>query len=137
MARPNQDPGAQVVFILWIAMLISQVLLFVVGQIVPPPPDSTQSPEDLEIMALALTGVGAATALASALVVPMVVGRGQPYQTVLILRCALAETPTILGLVLAMLGAEMQWVYILTGLGLVAHLTAFPTERDREAHAKK
>jgi hypothetical protein len=54
----------------------------------------------------------------------------------MILRFALAESATIFGLVLAMLGADMQWVYILTGLGLVAHITAFPTQREREAYAK-
>ncbi len=119
-------------------MLFSQVMLFGVGQIVPRPPE-TMPPDDLELTALVFTGLGVATALASALAVPMMFrGKGaQAYQTMMILRFALAETPTIFGLVLAMLGAEMQWVYILTGLGIVAHVTAFPTKAEREAHAKK
>jgi hypothetical protein len=136
MAQASKDPGDQVLFILWIAMLTSHAMLFAVGQIVPPAPDSSQSPEDLEIMAIVLTGLGVATALASALALPNLF-RGHPFQTLMIMRFAMAESSTIFGLVLALLGAEMQWVYILTGLGVVAHITAFPTRREREAHAKK
>jgi hypothetical protein len=136
MPNESKDPGAQVLFILWVSMLLSQVALFGVGQIVPPAPDSAQSPDDLEVMAMVFTGLGAVTALASALAVPILF-RGQPFQTVMILRFALAESATLFGLVLAMLGAEMLWVYILTGLGLVAHVTAFPTEAERQAHAKR
>lgn len=136
MAQPSKDPGAQVLFILWFAMLTSHALLFVVGQIVPPDPGNTTSPDDLEVMAMVLTGFGLVTALASALAVPILF-RGQPFQTVMILRFALAESATIFGLVLAILGAEMQWVYVLTGLGVVAHINAFPTEREREAHSKQ
>jgi hypothetical protein len=135
MAHASRDPSAQVLFILWIAMLTSHVLLFGVGQIVPPTPGSTPSPEDLEIMAIVLTMLGVGTALASGLALPILF-RGQPFQTLMILRFATAESSTLFGLVLALLGAEMQWVYILTGLGVVAHITAFPTEREREAHAK-
>jgi hypothetical protein len=138
MTQTSKDPGAQVMFILWSAMLISQVLLFAVGQIVPPSSDQMQ-PSDLEIMSFVFVGLGVSTALASALAVPMMF-RGQApqaYQTMMIMRFALAETPTIFGLVLAMMGSEMPWVYMLTGLGIVAHLTAFPTQRDREAFAKK
>jgi hypothetical protein len=137
MARANQDPAAQkVLFILWFAMLTSHLLLFAVGQIVPPDPDSTMAPNDLETMAMVLTGLGLLTALASALTVPTLF-RGQPFQTMMILRFALAESATTFGVVLAVLGAEMQWVYILTGLGIVAHVTAFPTERERERHSSK
>lgn len=136
MAPESKDPGAQVVFILWLAMLLSQLAIFGVGQIVPPTPDRSQSPDDLEVVAMALTGFGAVTALASALAVPLLF-RGQNYQTIMILRFALAESATIFGLVLARLDADMLWVYILTGLGLVAHITAFPTDRDREAYAKR
>lgn len=135
MTQASKDPGAQVLFILWIAMLTSHALLFAVGQIVPPTPDSTQSPDDLEIIAFALTGLGVVTALASALAMPILF-RGQAFQTLMILRFAMAESATCFGLVLALLGAEMQWVYILTGLGVVAHITAFPTQRERDAHAK-
>lgn len=136
MAQASKDPGAQVLFILWIAMLTSHAMLFGVGQVVPPDPDSTMSADDLEVMAMLLTGLGLMTALASALAVPTLF-RGQPFQILMILRYALAESATIFGLVLAVLGAEMQWVYILTGLGVVAHITAFPTQREREAHEKK
>jgi hypothetical protein len=135
MVQASKDPGAQVLFILWIAMLTSHVLLFAVGQIVPPTPDSAQSAEDLEIMAIIFTVLGVGTALASALAMPILF-RGQPFQTLMIIRFAMAESSTTFGLVLALLGAEMQWVYILTGLGIVAHVTAFPTQREREAHAK-
>lgn len=135
MAHASKDPSAQVLFILWIAMLTSHVLLFAVGQIVPPTPDSTPSPEDLEIMAIVLTMLGVGTALASGLALPILF-RGQPFPTLMILRFAMAESSTLFGLVLALLGAEMQWVYILTGLGVVAHIAAFPTEREREARAK-
>jgi F0F1-type ATP synthase membrane subunit c/vacuolar-type H+-ATPase subunit K len=136
MPPESKDPGTQVVFILWLAMLLSQLAVFGVGQIVPPAPDGSLSPEDLELMAMAFTGVGVMTVLASALAVPILF-RGQNFQTIMILRFALAESATIFGLVLAMLGADMQWVYILTGLGLVAHITAFPTQREREAYAKR
>lgn len=124
----SKDPAAQVLFILWSALLVSQLMLFGVGQIVPPPPDSTQSPEDLQTLAIVFTVLGIATALASALVVPMLLGGKQTHQTVMILRWGLAETPTIFGLLLAMMGAEMYWTYMLTGLGLVAHFTAFPSK---------
>lgn len=135
MTRPKQDSATQTMLILWIAMLVSQVMLFAVGQFVPPSPDAAQAPGDIELIAMVFTGLGVVAALASALAVPML-ARGQPYITALILRCALAETPTIFGLVLAMMGAPMQWVYVLTGLGLVAHLSAFPSRAEREAHAK-
>jgi hypothetical protein len=133
MAPPSKDPGAQVMFILWSAMLMSHAMLFGVGQIVPHP---GTPPETLEVMAMALTGAGVVTALASALAVPILF-RDQPYQTMMILRFALAETPTIFGLILDFMGADMQWVYILTGLGVVAHFAAFPTQRERENHGKK
>lgn len=123
-------------FILWIAMLSSHAILFAVGQLATPAPDSTQSPEDLEIMAIIMTALGVGTALGSALAVPILF-RGQPFLTLMIMRFAMAESTTIFGLVLAMLGAQMQWVYILTGLGVVAHVTAFPTERERERYEKK
>lgn len=135
MAHPSKDSGAQVLFILWIAMLTSHALLFAVGQIVPPSPDATQSFNDLEIITLILTGLGVVTALASALAMPILF-REQPFQTMMILRFAMAETTTIFGLVLALLGTDMQWVYILTGLGIVAHIAAFPTQRERDTHAK-
>ena len=136
MAQENKDPGAQVMFIIWLAMLISQLAMFGVGQFLASTATSSTSPDDLEVMAIAFTGVGVVTALASALGVPILF-RGQNYQTIMILRFAFAESATIFGLLLAMLGAEMSWVYILTGLGLVAHLTAFPTQRDREAYARR
>jgi F0F1-type ATP synthase membrane subunit c/vacuolar-type H+-ATPase subunit K len=134
MPVESKSPG-QVAFILWLSMLLSQLAVFGVGQFLPPAPDGSQSPEDLELMAMLLTALGAGTALVSALAVPILF-RGQNFQTIMILRYALAESATIFGLVLAMLGAEMLWVYILTGLGLVAHISAFPTEREREAYAK-
>jgi F0F1-type ATP synthase membrane subunit c/vacuolar-type H+-ATPase subunit K len=133
MPVETKHPG-QVVFILWLSMLIAQLGVFAVGQFFPPA-DSSQSPDDLEVMAMAFTGLGLATTLASARAVPILF-RSQNYQTMMLLRFALAESATIFGFILAMLGADMQWVYILTGLGLVAHIIAFPTNRDREAHAK-
>lgn len=136
MAQASKDPGAQVLFILWVAMLTSHALLFAVGQIAAPAPDSTMSADDLEVMAMVMTGLGLMTALASALAVPILF-RGQPFLTVMILRFALAESSTIFGVMLALLGAEMQWVYVLTGLGVVAHINAFPTQREREAHSNK
>jgi hypothetical protein len=128
----NKDPGAQVQLIIWIALLLAHAIQFAMGQIVP---KTGVPPETLELMAWILTGLGGAVALVSALGVPMLF-RGQPYPTMFILRVAFADVPSIFGLLLAMMGAEMHWVYILTGLGVAAHLNAFPSQRDREAHAK-
>ena len=138
MTQANNDATARVLFIMWSSMLISHVLIFAVGQIVPPSSDPPTA-DGLEIMSFLCLGLGVVTAVASALAVPMLF-RGQApqaYQTMMIMRWAVAEMATIFGLVLTMMGGELQWALMLTGLGIVAHLTAFPTQADREAFAKK
>lgn len=120
--------------ILWVAMLVSHGLFLLVAHLARGP-DTGEFP-DLEVIAIALTGAGVVTALASALAVPLIT-RGQAFITAMILRFALAESVTIFGLVLAMLGADMLWTYVLTGLGALAHVVAFPTVREREAHARR
>ena len=131
MNQPEENPTAQVLLILWGAFLVSHGLFLVVGHIVYG--QDTNNVADLDVMSYALTGVGAMTALASAVAMP-VIARGHNFFTTTILRLALAESATIFGLVLATLGAEMQWVYILTGLGVAAHVAAFPSKREREVH---
>jgi F0F1-type ATP synthase membrane subunit c/vacuolar-type H+-ATPase subunit K len=91
---------------------------------------------DLELLSIVLTGVGVVIAIASAVIVPTIT-RNQMFFTTIVLRSALAESVTILGFVLAMQGADMQWTYILTGLGVLAQIAAFPSEREREAHERR
>lgn len=119
---------------MWAAMLVSHGVFLVVGQIVPG--QDAGDVGDLQTLSIALTGAGVMTALASALAVPLI-ARTQMFISAMLLRFALAESATIFGLVLAMLGAEMKWVYALTGLGVLAHIAAFPTAREREVHEQR
>lgn len=136
MSEPKTQPApAHVVMILWGAMLASHLMLvgvaLFVRQTSPPAPAG-----DLQVFSLVLTGCGIATALASSLGIGLI-ARGQPYFTTMVLRFALAEATTVFGMVLAFLGADLLWFYLLAGLGVVAHLTAFPSPRDAEAHARR
>jgi F0F1-type ATP synthase membrane subunit c/vacuolar-type H+-ATPase subunit K len=135
MAKPQQGP--QVLMILWVAMLVSHGLFLVVGHMLHglDGMDTSDMP-DLELLSITLTGVGVVTALASALVVPSITRR-QMFVTAMLLRAALAESVTIFGLVLAMLGGDMLWTYVLTGLGVLAHVAAYPTAREQEAHERR
>lgn len=134
MAKAPEAPTPQVLRILWGAMLFSHGLFLLVGYMVYG--QNTGQGGDTQVLSLALTGAGVVTALASALIVPIIT-RKQVFYTAMILRFALAESVTIFGLTLAMLGADMQWTYALTGLGVLAHVAAFPTEREREAHERR
>jgi hypothetical protein len=130
-----KPPNVMVPQIMWVAFLVSHGMFLLVGHMVNGS-GAESNAADIELMAIVLTGVGILTALGSALGVP-IFARGQPFFTVLILRMALAESATIFGLVLAMLGAEFFYVYVLTGLGVLAHLVAFPSEREIRSHEGK
>ena len=124
----------QVPKILWAAFLVSHLLFVGIGTFI----HGTAEPagEELELFTYILTGVGVVTALASGLAVPLFLAKTN-FFTAVIIRFAFAESTTIYGLVLAMMGADLQWLYILAGLGVVAHVTAFPSERERDAHAAR
>ncbi|PRP99961.1 hypothetical protein ENSA7_61780 [Enhygromyxa salina] len=124
----------QVPLILWAAMLVSHILFLVVGHVARPPDGAGAG--DVQMISITLTGVGVVVALLSALGVPLF-ARTQAFLTAMILRFALAEAVSIFGLTLAMLGADMQWTYALTALGVMAHIAAFPSEREREAHERR
>ncbi|KIG15222.1 hypothetical protein DB30_05766 [Enhygromyxa salina] len=119
--------------LLWGAMLVSHILFLVIAHVAH---GQDAGAGDLQTLSIVLTSVGVIVALGSALAVPLIT-RDQLYVTALIVRLAAAESVTIFGLMLAMLGAEMQWTYALTALGVMAHIAAFPSERDQEAHEQR
>ena len=131
MSQPSPNPPARFLLILWGAFILSHGLFLLVGYMLYG--QDGGDPESAELMAMVMTGVGLTTALASAVAVPIVVPTANLF-TVTILRFALAESVTIYGLVLALMGAQLHWVYILTALGLTAHLAAFPSKRERERY---
>jgi hypothetical protein len=57
--------------------------------------------------------------------------------TAMVMRYAFAETATTLALVLALLGADMQWFYGLVGLGIAAHVAAIPSQNLMDAHEQR
>ena len=59
------------------------------------------------------------------------------YQTLCILRFALAESISIYGLVLAMMGLDITWCIPFWAVGLATHLTTAPTDRDYEAAQRR
>lgn len=120
-----------VMWILWGAFLVTHAAFLGIGQVVEP----TEPTEDIGMMAMVLTGVGTMTALGAVFGVTSFL-KGSNYQTTMLMRFAMAESAAIFGFVLAMLGAEPMWTFILAGLGVVAHLAVAPTQRDREAHGK-
>lgn len=126
-----KPPQVMVPQIMWVAFLVSHGLFLVVAHVVQP-----EAVGDTQVMAIVLTGAGVVTALGSALAVP-IYAQGKDFFTTLILRMALAESASIFGMVLAMLGAEMFYTYVLVGVGVLAHLVGFPSEREIEAHERR
>jgi F0F1-type ATP synthase membrane subunit c/vacuolar-type H+-ATPase subunit K len=133
MSTENQ-PATSVPWILWGAFLVSHGIFLLVGHLAHGTDGGVDN--QLGLMAPVLTGFGLVTALASALAVPLF-ARTQPFFVAMVFRFALAESATIFGLVLAMLGADFMWIYILTGLGATAHVAAMPTTREQEAHEQR
>ena len=128
MSQPKTPPPS-VLLIMWGAFLVSHGLFLFVGEFIRPP--AAEHPESAEMMAMVLTGVGLMTALGSALAVPLIAPKAN-YFTAMILRFAIAESVSIYGLVLATLGAPKMWCYLLAALGVLAHVVAYPSERERQ-----
>lgn len=125
-------PGAELVpWVLFGAFAVSHLLFLGLGLFMRP----AEPGPDLGIVPLVLTAVGLVPPFLAAFG-PGLLGRGAPFLTHLILRFALAESAAVMGLVLALLGADLRLTGVLAGLALLAHLVAAPTERAREAHAR-
>lgn len=116
---------------MWGAFLVSHGVFLFVGEFIRPP--AAQNPESAELMAMVLTGIGLMTALGSAVAVPLIAPKAN-YFTAMTLRFAIAESVSIYGLFLAVLGAPPIWTYLLGALGVLAHLLAYPSEREQRRY---
>ena len=122
------NPTTQILFLAFASSHLAFAGLGVfMGQQAEPANDLTLA-YILGAVALSMTGMALFGAA-------QILGRGTDYFVYTILRFALAESVSIFGLVLALLGVPVIVVAPFWAVGLATHLAVYPSARDRELHA--
>jgi hypothetical protein len=124
--RPEHPPNVR--WTLWAAFLFSHVVLAGIGQVVGTSGEGL-APAQRQPVEIAFAAAAVGTLVFAIAVVPRLLARLESLPLML-LRFACAEAVTILGLVLALLGALPTVWLSFAAFGVLAHVLFAPTAAD-------
>lgn len=131
---PQPGNRKQVQWIMFGAFCVTHLVFAGVGVFLhgnaPPQPEQVQ----VLAPALAVVALGELGVLFG--VMPKVLGKGS-YDVFFIVRAAFAESISIYGLVLAVIGAPLEWCAGFWGVGLSTLLVLAPTDKDQAAFERR
>jgi hypothetical protein len=129
----TRSPTTPIAWILWGAFVLSHLTFVAVGQLSAP--ESALPPDELQPLVITLSGVAVGIVVFSLTMAPRVFSRS-PYLTFSLLRYAFAESVTMFGLVLALMGADWRIPVTFAAFGLLLHALAAPTAADERRHER-
>jgi len=131
IAEQDMDRVLAVLKIIWMALLGSLAVYWIVGQVVAPGLKSELSAEAFRMLRIALYALGFATLIAAGYVRRLILAAGGPaqarpssmpqkYSSAVIASLAMSESIGIYGLVLYLLGKNAIDLYLLVGIAAAA-----------------